>query len=85
MKSLAGRQSPQGRSSSCTLGCKIDNINIQIAERDLQSAIKEAGTTNITLDVDGTTHEVLLREVIRTTNQQHFIHVEFTPRHGSCS
>ena len=59
-------------------GRKIENVNIQIAERDLQNAIKEAGTTNIiNLDVDGTTHEVLLREVVRTTNQQHFIHVEF--------
>ena len=59
-------------------GRKIENVNIQIAERDLQKAINEAGTTNIiNLDIDGTSHEVLLREVVRTTNQQHFIHVEF--------
>lgn len=59
-------------------GRKIENVNIQIEEKALQVAIKAAGTTNIIeLDVDGTKHEVLLREVLRTTNQQHFVHVEF--------
>ena len=59
-------------------GRKIENVNIQIAQKDLQVAIKAAGTTNIIeLDVDGAKHEVLLREVLRTANQQHFVHVEF--------
>ena len=59
-------------------GRNIENVNIQINEKDLQGALKASGTTNIIdLDVDGTKYEVLLREVERTPNQQHFTHVEF--------
>ena len=60
------------------LGRNIDNISIQVNERELQVALKAAGTTKIIdLDVDGTVHEVLLRDVNRTLCQQHFVHFEF--------
>ncbi|WDE97876.1 50S ribosomal protein L25 [Lentisphaera profundi] len=81
-REIVGKKSKQLRREAIVpgnlQGRKIENINIQLAERDLQVAIKAAGTTNIIdLDIDGTVHEVLLREVIRTTSQQHYIHVEF--------
>ena len=59
------------------LGRNIENISIQVNERELQAALKAAGTTKIIdLDLDGTTYEVLLREVTRTASQQHFVHFE---------
>ncbi len=59
-------------------GRNIENVSIQIDQKALQVALKQSGTTKIIdLDVDGTKYEVLLREVLRTSNQQHFVHVEF--------
>ena len=59
------------------LGRNIENISIQVNARELQAALKAAGTTKIIdLDLDGTTYEVLLREVTRTASQQHFVHFE---------
>ena len=54
-----------------------DNISIQITEKDLKAAIKVAGTTQlISVDVEGKTTDVLLKEVTRTLDRQHIVHAD---------
>ena len=54
-----------------------DNISIQVTETDFKAAVKEAGTTQlISVDVDGKTTDVLLKEVTRTLDRQHIVHAD---------
>ena len=54
-----------------------DNVSIQVSEIDLKAAIKEAGTTQlISVDVEGNKTDVLLKEVVRTLDRKHIVHVD---------
>ena len=54
-----------------------ENISIQVTETDLKAAIREAGTTQlISVDVEGKTTDVLLKEVTRTLDRQHIVHAD---------
>ncbi|MCM8537829.1 MAG: 50S ribosomal protein L25 [Lentisphaeraceae bacterium] len=54
-----------------------DNISIQVTEKDLKAAIKEAGTTKlISVDVEGKTTDVLLKEVIRSLDRKSIVHAD---------
>ncbi len=59
-------------------GKTTKNFEIQVSEDDIKLALKAAGTTRlITLSVDGKTYPVLAREIVRTVDQKHFVHVDF--------
>jgi large subunit ribosomal protein L25 len=54
-----------------------NNVSVQIIEKDLVGAMREAGTTNlITLDVAGTKYDVLIKEVVRSLDRKRIVHTD---------
>ena len=54
-----------------------DNVSIQVNERELAKAISEAGTTTlISLDVEGKSLDVLVKEVVRSLDRKTIVHTD---------
>jgi large subunit ribosomal protein L25 len=68
----------QGLVPVVVYGARIAPINLQIPYRPLQIALMKAGGTNlIDIQVNGTTHTVLAREVQRDILRSDILHVDF--------
>lgn len=55
-----------------------DNLNVQVTSRDFDKILRQAGTsTIITLDVDGESKDVLIKDYQTHPYKNQFLHVDF--------
>ena len=55
-----------------------ENVNVQFTARDFEKVLRQAGTsTIITLDIEGESKEVLIKEFASHAYKNQFLHVDF--------
>jgi large subunit ribosomal protein L25 len=54
-----------------------DNASVQIVEKELIGAMRQAGTTKLILvDVEGSKYDVLVKEVVRSLDRKRIVHID---------